>query len=103
MTTPADHSYYFNPNDNQCPYCDGEMRDELNCPICCREHPDYGKPSVGSQFEGVASRRGPDARETGSNYLGGCRNCGDPIVEEGFCGMCREMGCGGAVGSGKQP
>lgn len=26
-----------------------------------------GKPSVGSQFEGVASRRGPDARETGSN------------------------------------
>lgn len=34
-----------------------------------------------------------------------CGNCGDPLTEANqvFCGMCREMGCGDAVGGVQVP
>lgn len=40
MTTPADHSFYLDPADDPCPYCDTQMAGELNCRNCLREHPD---------------------------------------------------------------
>lgn len=40
MTTPSDHSFYFDPEDDPCPYCDTQMAGALYCPRCIREHPD---------------------------------------------------------------
>lgn len=42
--TPADHSFYFNPADDPCPYCDKQMAGALNCPSRIREHPDRPWP-----------------------------------------------------------
>ena len=64
MTTPADHSFYHDPNTCACgerKECDHScMPDVIDgfCSYC-------GKPSVGSQFEGVASVNS-DAREAGN-------------------------------------
>lgn len=52
--TPADHSFYFDPNDDPCPYCDTQMAGELNCQACCRERVPPEGYTVSSQHQSVS-------------------------------------------------